>query len=149
MSVAKKDKSAYKTASVSCSFCHQEFKVFPYRASTAKFCSVRCKNKMPVTNQTKKKLSDSHKGQIKSEKAHKFPKDELHPNWSGDNVSYRALHRWVEGKLGKPKKCNSCESKHKKVYHWANKSGQYNRDVNDWLRLCVPCHSKYDRSRVL
>ena len=32
----------------------------------------------------------------------------------------------------------------KKMYHWANISKSYKRNRNDWLRLCVPCHMKYD-----
>jgi hypothetical protein len=30
------------------------------------------------------------------------------------------------------------------MYHWANISGTYERLREDWLRLCVPCHKKYD-----
>lgn len=26
----------------------------------------------------------------------------------------------------------------------ANKSGEYLRDLSDWLSLCVSCHRKYD-----
>ena len=69
-------------------------------------------------------------------------------NWSGNKVSYRALHQWVERHLGKPNTCKHCGrgnlSSH--LIHWANKSGQYKRDLSDWLRLCVKCHKKYDVS---
>jgi len=32
-----------------------------------------------------------------------------------------------------------------KKIHWANKSGEYLRDKDDWIRLCCKCHKKYDK----
>lgn len=66
------------------------------------------------------------------------------PNWKGDKVSYRALHKWVERYLGKPTVCEHCG---KQAMHWANKSGKYLRKLSDWIRLCVKCHRKYDQSQ--
>jgi len=86
----------------------------------------------------KKKISESNKG----EKNHK---------WKGDNVSYRGLHYWIEGTLGIPKVCEHCGEEKKPLQsgkrriHWANKSHDYLRDINDWLALCVPCHKTYDK----
>ena len=34
------------------------------------------------------------------------------------------------------------------MYQWSNISGKYLRDVKDWQRLCVLCHSKYDRATI-
>ena len=75
---------------------------------------------------------------------------ENHPNWKGDNVGYMALHTWVRRKLGTPSICMHCQ----KIFtgrniQWANKSHMYKRDVNDWIRLCTPCHRKYDQSSYL
>ena len=70
-------------------------------------------------------------------------------NYKEDNLSYRALHGWVYKQLGFPNKCDHCDfvsDNHRKI-HWANKSGEYKRDLEDWLRLCVPCHSKHDSGR--
>lgn len=70
-----------------------------------------------------------------------------HPTWKGDKVSYRGLHQWVERKLGKPKKCEHCKNtklKHRQ-YNWANKSRNYKRLINDWIRLCMKCHKAYDK----
>lgn len=64
--------------------------------------------------------------------------------WKGDDVGNKALHHWVRRQLGTPKKCEICLTTDDRVYHWANKSHTYKRDVTDWLRLCVPCHKKYD-----
>lgn len=65
--------------------------------------------------------------------------------WRGSNVGYSGLHTWVSKWLGKPKICEHC-GKHGDRLHWANKSHRYLRDLNDWIRLCATCHSKYDRS---
>ena len=67
--------------------------------------------------------------------------------WKGQNVSYSGLHIWVKKELGSPNKCEFCgklENDNRKI-HWANKSGKYKRVLSDWLRLCVYCHSAYDR----
>jgi hypothetical protein len=64
--------------------------------------------------------------------------------WKGDAVGNKALHQWVRRQLGTPKLCEICLTKENRVYHWANRSHTYKRDVNDWMRLCVPCHKKYD-----
>jgi hypothetical protein len=78
-------------------------------------------------------------------------RDELSPNWKGDNVKRMALHNWVMRKLGKPTKCEHCGTDgltgHK--IHWANKQHKYKRDINDWLRLCTLCHAKYDKLQGL
>jgi len=67
-------------------------------------------------------------------------------NWKGDEVTYNSLHFWVRGNFGQPNECEHCNDNTKKSrsYQWANKSGDYKRDRDDWLRLCVSCHKKYD-----
>jgi len=58
-------------------------------------------------------------------------------NWKGDDVGYVALHKWVANKRGKPTKCEHCgkiEENSRKI-QWANKSGKYLRDLDDWIRL--------------
>ena len=74
---------------------------------------------------------------------------ENHHHWKGNNITYRALHHWVESKLGKPAQCQFCRVTNLRLrqYHWANKSHEYKRDLNDWLRLCVSCHKKYDQAK--
>lgn len=73
--------------------------------------------------------------------------DERHPNWKGDNVGYVALHMWVARNLGKPDMCEHCGKSglQGKRINWANKSREYKRDLNDWLRLCIHCHRQYDK----
>lgn len=63
---------------------------------------------------------------------------------------YANLHTWVRNHLGKPVECWCCGSKSKQRYHWANVSGNYSKDLQDWVSLCVPCHYDFDgRSEVL
>lgn len=84
---------------------------------------------------TKKKISQSLKGKKKGT---------ANPMWKGDFVKYPALHTWMITNYGRPNECEFCGSTDRKMYHWANKTGMYKRDRSDWLRLCVPCHKKYD-----
>lgn len=69
---------------------------------------------------------------------------ENHPLWKGKNVGYVGLHNWVRLKLGKINKCDICGSINEKKYEWANVSGEYKRNLKDWIRLCVRCHKKFD-----
>lgn len=66
--------------------------------------------------------------------------------WKGDDASYYAKHIWVGNNFGRPNFCEHCKSKDEKMYHWANISGEYKRIREDWKRLCVSCHKKYDLS---
>lgn len=43
--------------------------------------------------------------------------------------------------------CEHCKSTTKKRYEWANASGDYLRNLSDWIRLCKSCHIKYDKDR--
>lgn len=66
-----------------------------------------------------------------------------HFAWKGDDVGYYALHSWLRRHKKLPKECIHCGKKNIKL-QWANKSRRYKRDLNDWIALCIPCHSKYD-----
>jgi hypothetical protein len=65
------------------------------------------------------------------------------PNWKEQNVGNEGLHRWVDRHKGRPKLCEEC-GKQVGVFHWANISGKYIRDLNDFKRLCPKCHKKFD-----
>jgi len=75
-------------------------------------------------------------------------KGETHGMWKGDNVKYRALHMWVERNKETPTVCNMCgkiwDGKGRRIIEWANISGEYKRDLNDWEALCHKCHSHKD-----
>lgn len=71
------------------------------------------------------------------------------PNWKGDRAGYRALHEWIESIRGKPDRCDECGAtekpkKYKRFFCWVNLNHKYNRNVEEWAKMCVVCHGKYD-----
>lgn len=74
---------------------------------------------------------------------------ERNGSWKGEKVGYHGIHRWVYRWLGKPKVCTACGKVGEgRQMHWANVSGNYQRDLNDWRRLCAKCHKNYDLGRT-
>lgn len=69
-----------------------------------------------------------------------------HYLWTGENGSYNIKHKWMTYHYGKPSFCEGCGTEEAKYYEWANISGEYKRDREDWLRLCKKCHHKYDKA---
>jgi len=70
--------------------------------------------------------------------------------WKGENVGYRGLHTWIQRTLGTPEQCTHCPkiaTGHS--MHWANRSGEYRRDISDWIRLCAKCHGIYDSNKKI
>jgi hypothetical protein len=65
---------------------------------------------------------------------------EDNPNWKGDGAGYIALHYWVRRKLGNPVRCSKNKSHSAKRFVWANISGEYKRDLNDWRSFCNSCN---------
>ena len=108
---------------ITCQICGTVFYAVPARGK--RFCSKPCVGKF---NRERCKFGNV-------------------PNWKGDNVSYRNLHKWVVKWRGQPDTCEDCGKKGTShQMHWANKSHQYLRQLSDWIRLCVKCHKKYDKS---
>ncbi len=64
-------------------------------------------------------------------------------NWKGDKAEYKALHRRVEEKRGRPKKCEKCGTIKSKRYEWANLTGDY-ANPEDYKRMCKKCHIHFD-----
>lgn len=98
------------------------------------------KKRAPFTEEHKRKIGYANKGKPK-------PQDEKSPHWKGDDVGYSALRGWISKVLGKPTTCQNCKKiglTGRKI-HWANKSGRYLRNLNDWIRLCSSCHQFFDR----
>lgn len=75
-----------------------------------------------------------------------MPTEENHHSWKGDDAKYRAIHAWVAKHLGKPNECEKCLATTAKKFEWANLSGEYKRELSDWMRLCASCHRKMDDS---
>src|SRR3990167_2675149 len=66
-----------------------------------------------------------------------FPKRKLSETHKA-NISLARKKEWAE--------CKRIELEGHQI-HWANKSGKYNRNLADWLRLCAKCHYHYDRGQ--
>jgi NUMOD3 motif len=92
------------------------------------------------SEETKKKMSNAAMGH----KPAKALSGEDNPGWRGIDVSYSGLHHWVKKHLGRPSKCEHCGTTTAKKFEWANRSGLYLREVEDWIRLCTSCHRQYD-----
>ena len=116
-----------------CLICNKEFWVFS-SCNERKFCSRKCYyyyklGKDFKTPEEKKRISESHLG-------------EQNPQWKGDRVSYRSLHEWINNQIPKPEKCEVCLIK--PPFDCANISGEYKRDLTDWMWICRRCHMKLD-----
>lgn len=124
---------------VYCKFCKVMFQKLPWELRNNKgiYCSKSCRAKDLFNGS-----SFSTKAQEK--RAKQFGKS--NPSWKGKGVGYGGLHAWISRRLGKPAHCVLCETTQGK-FEWANKSGQYLRDLGDWLRLCISCHRRYDSAK--
>lgn len=71
---------------------------------------------------------------------------EKNVNWRGADAKYGSLHDWVSYHLGRPRRCYNCDTTEHSRFEWANVSGEYKRDLDDWVRLCKTCHVLIDNS---
>jgi len=115
------------------------------------YCSASCRSKDAVYAMLKvrgKRWNEKHNKQFKKLRKYQLSDETHHPRWKGDLVGYYGVHDWITKHYGQPKRCMVCGmSDEKKKYHWANLSYKYKRDIGDWKRMCVSCHSKYDYAR--
>ncbi len=86
------------------------------------------------SNETISKLSREKKGKKTGANNH---------NWKGDDVGYHCLHKWIRKSKTKPECCQKCGKK-QDYLELANISGEYKRDINDYIYLCVRCHKEMD-----
>lgn len=118
---------------------------YAYNVSMIKKC-LKCSNLIDVKYQVERRKFCSRSCKSSYENTL-----EKHPQWTGDNVSYNTIHRWVQRRLGKPKACKDCKKIGRKENNrwniwWSNKSGEYKRDLNDWEGRCRKCHCAYDKN---
>lgn len=77
-----------------------------------------------------------------------------HGNWTGDDASYAALHLWLHRHKPRTGTCEWCgeaptpSGRKKNGTHFANLSGEYRRDVDDYAELCPTCHVRFDRGLI-
>lgn len=92
-----------------------------------------------------RKETKEHRENISKGTKEKHQK-ENNPSWKGDNAKYAAMHNFARRHFGKPQYCEMCGTNEDRMYHWAAKDRlKGGRNRTDWLRLCVPCHKKYDK----
>jgi endogenous inhibitor of DNA gyrase (YacG/DUF329 family) len=128
-----------KTICQNCGKVVEDFKI-----QHRKYCSLTCHLK--VLN-SKTPWNKGLKGYNKDYPRSKEWCENISRGKMKENVGYRALHEWVEKRLGKPMCCDHCGITTLGRYHWANRSGLYMREITDWIRLCPKCHIKYDKER--
>jgi len=72
------------------------------------------------------------------------------PSWRGDEVSYSGLHHWLRSNWPVAGVCELCGAEPTPAVdgrartNYANVSGEYRRNRDDYLELCVPCHRRFD-----
>ena len=92
----------------------------------------------------RKRLSLSHQGKKFSEETKKKMSisrmNDKNPAYKGEDAGYRAIHIWVEQRKGKASYCSNDITHKATRYHWANISGEYKRDLDDWHSLCPSCN---------
>lgn len=124
--------------------CGQVFQTVPSRVRDGKgrFCSRACMYRFRRRSSTEFKRghpgTGPNRGQFTSDQA-----GPSHPLWKGDRAGYRALHQWVARHRTKTGRCSECGAEGRT--EWANRSHEYRRDLDDWVELCKPCHTAYDR----
>jgi len=93
-----------------------------------------------VSDETRQRMSEARRGRFLGD---------AHPNWRGDAVSYSTLHQWVARHKQKTGVCVECGAvvgtERFRGTQWANMSGRYLRDLDDFIELCIPCHHRRDR----
>lgn len=159
-----------------CLICNKEFVTKKSHFNRRRCCSIKCstldrlgrtpwnKNKKGVqvawnkgktgvySIESRLRMGAKLKGRHRSINT-EFKKGEnvgsKHRSWKGDKAEYTSIHSWVSRWKGRPKKCEKCGTTDKKRYEWANISGEYKRDLNDYIRLCKSCHTKLDINRSI
>jgi hypothetical protein len=77
-----------------------------------------------------------------------FRTNEKHHAWKGQKASYSAAHKWMANNFKKIDSCFKCYG-NKPRTEWANVSGKYKRDQNDWIELCSSCHRHFDTNKIV
>lgn len=107
--------------------------------------SEETKQRMSITRKRLGTKPPSALGRIVSQET----RDKIGLAHIKENPSYHTIHAYIRKKLGSPVQCKHCpfQSISNRKVQWANISGTYKRDLTDWIRLCVPCHRKYDNNK--
>lgn len=90
-----------------------------------------------------RELTRRHKNKISQSLLSKKLGGKQHHLYKEEGFSYSAVHNWLRYNFGKADRCDFCGSN--RNIDWANKSHNYTRELNDWIKLCKKCHWKYDQ----
>ena len=65
--------------------------------------------------------------------------------WKGEKAGYHAVHIWLSKHHNKGDSCEHCKTTTASRLEWANISGEYKRERDDYMVLCPSCHRLYDQ----
>lgn len=142
------NKGLVKRATKKCLICHTEFKA--NAGNDNKYCSQTCYNlgrkKTKILINCNKCGKEFYTRSDRISNLGKFCSKKCISEFLETGKSYTATHQWIIRRLGKPTTCEHCQKtgltgRH---IHWANKDHSYKKDLDNWIRLCVSCHRKYD-----
>lgn len=114
---------------LSCENCGKYAYVIKARLNTWRYCSSVCSY-------------SARKGKTMNTGRTHFKKGQIPHNYLGEKAGYFAVHKWVYKTLPNIRVCLYCGIDEK--LQWANVSGEYKREIEDWIRLCAKCHVNYD-----
>jgi len=117
---------------------------------TGTFVSKKIPKKYKYIKKPEERYLNSLEARFARKNSPNFPRGEKHDRWKGDDATYGAIHEWVYRHLGQPNECKRCGKNdlRKSQYHWANIGHTYKRNKEDWIRLCVSCHKRYDLGQI-
>jgi len=151
-----------------CNNCRKEYICY-YPDSS--YCSHECRYKIEgipkekECKNCKKKFKPYFREQVnccsdcyfKSEDLKEFARNshliKNNGSWKGnlgnikEDAGYTAIHEWINRNKEFTFNCEICDKKveSRGQLDLANVSGDYNRDVNDFIWLCRSCHTKFDK----
>ncbi len=68
-------------------------------------------------------------------------------NWKEQGLTYSqyvSIHIWLRYHYGKAQCCEMCVNDGRKYQYALKKGFLYKKDRNNYMTLCISCHSKYD-----
>lgn len=110
-----------------CIVCGKSFKAWKYQKR--KYCSRECLYENQRLNLNKGNFLYRKKFGIE------------HPKWNPE-PEYSTLHQWVNRYKEKNGICGKCHAE--TTTDWANLSGEYKRNLDDYIELCRKCHYWFD-----